>query len=108
MASISMLSHMLTTSVPTSQIVKNKLGEFATSRGLTLSTEKCEVTVSPSIPPTLSSIQVGELSFLLPTQLDVSGHGGPLVSPAPSGSKLTSRKLGVHSFREAAVSSMAP
>ena len=28
-----------------------------------LSTEKCEVTVSPSIPPTLSSIQVGELNF---------------------------------------------
>ena len=39
------------------------VGGFATSRGLTLSTEKCEVTVSPSIPPTLSSIQVGELSF---------------------------------------------
>ena len=59
------LSHMLTTSVPyvpTSQIVK-RVGEFATSRGLTLSTEKCEVTVSPSIPPTLSSTQVGELNF---------------------------------------------
>ena len=29
------------------------------------------------------------LVSLLPTQLDVSGHGGPLVSPAPSGLKLT-------------------
>ena len=28
------------------------------------------------------------LVSLLPTQLDVSGHGGPLVSPAPSGLKL--------------------
>ena len=70
MASISVLSHMLTTSVPyvpTSQIVKQQqikhVGEFAASRGLTLSTEKCEVTVSPSIPPTLSSIQVRELNF---------------------------------------------
>ena len=68
-ASISVLSQMLTTSVPcvpTSQIVKKQIkhvGEFATSRGLTLSTEKCEVTVSPSILPTLSSIQVGELNF---------------------------------------------
>ena len=41
------------------------------------------------------------LVSLLPTQLDVSGHGGPLVSPVPSGLKLTRGA-------EAVVSSMAP
>ena len=59
---------MQTTSVPLPPVSQSKqqiacVSDFATSRGLTLSTEKCEAIISPSAPPNLSSIQAGSIDI---------------------------------------------
>ena len=59
---------MQTTSVPLPPVSQSKqqiacVSNFATSRGLTLSTQKCEAIISPSAPPNLSSIQAGSIDI---------------------------------------------
>ena len=53
----------LSTSIATCKQQIATVSDFASSRGLVLSAEKCEAVVSPANPPTMCSFQVGEINI---------------------------------------------
>ena len=57
----------LSTNISDCNIQINLVSEFATSQGLTLNVNKCEASISPSIPADMTHIDAGDLQFPLTT-----------------------------------------
>ena len=57
----------LSTNISDCKLQINLVSEFATSQGLTLNVDKCEASISPSIPADMTHIDAGDLQFPLTT-----------------------------------------
>ena len=55
----------LSTNISDCKLQINLVSEFATSQGLTLNVDKCEASISPSIPADMTHIDAGDLQFPL-------------------------------------------
>ena len=76
--------HTLATSISESKQQITYVSDFAISRGLTLSTEKCKAIISPTAPPNLSSIQAGSIDIPITNS---ARHLGAWWTPSLSCSK---------------------
>ena len=57
----------LSTNISDCKLQINLVSEFSTSQGLTLNVDKCEASISPSIPADMTHIDAGDLQFPLTT-----------------------------------------
>ena len=89
--------HTLPTNLSDCRAQISSVNSFATHRGLTLSLEKCEAIISPSVPANMPHIFKLMLSiFQYPTLLDAWVPGGLPTFPAPNGSLSTSTRPEEH------------
>ena len=79
------------------------VSEYTSSQGLALNVEKCEASISPSLPADSRHITAGDLVFPLTTSAKCLALP---TYPAPSRLRKTSRRPDVCSLREAVGSSM--